>query len=77
MSLNNSNKYNGTTYLEQNSNGVLNPHIHRIRLDDGTWDALYEVEFTDEQLQSHDQFFKGVSKSIYGKFFFKVSLNVL
>lgn len=55
--------YTNTTVSEMND-----PHIQRLYLND--WpqrDAVYEIEFTDDELQSNRTFCKGVSKLITGK----------
>lgn len=60
---NNSRKFNGTTLNEVND-----PHVQRIHLKDDTQlDAVYEVNFSDNEINSNEKFFKGISKHIFVK----------
>lgn len=45
------------------------PHFQRFELDDRPQRyGLYQVEFTDEELKSQDQFCKGILFTVEGKF---------
>lgn len=60
---NNSRRYNGTTFYESND-----PHVQRIHLDDGSQrNDTYEINFTDEEVNSNDTFCKGISKILSGE----------
>ncbi|XP_055301979.1 uncharacterized protein LOC129568316 [Sitodiplosis mosellana] len=51
---NNSRRYNGTTFYESND-----PYVQRIHLDDGTQrNDTYEMNFTDDEINSNDTFCK-------------------
>ena len=44
------------------------PHVQRIHLnDDPQLNAVYEVHFSDDEINSNKIFFKGISKHISGK----------
>lgn len=44
------------------------PHVQRIHLNDSPQiDAVYEVNFSDDEIKSNKIFYKGISKHISGK----------
>lgn len=44
------------------------PHVQRIHLEDEPQlNAVYEVRFSDDEINSNNIFFKGISKHISGK----------
>lgn len=57
---NNSRKFNGTTLNEMND-----PNVQRIHLDDSNqFKAVYEVNFSNNEINSNETFCKGISKTI-------------
>lgn len=60
---NNLRRYNGTTFYASND-----PHVQRIHLNDGPQrNDTYEVNFTDDEIDSNDTFCKGISKILSGE----------
>lgn len=60
--MNNSRKYNGTTYRE-----TEDPSIQRIHIEDQQEDEVDEIEFTEDELSSNDPFCRGITTPISGK----------
>lgn len=60
--MNNSRTYNGTTNYE-----LRDPHVQHIQIDDNggvICHDIYQVIFTDEELQTNGTFSKGISKTV-------------
>lgn len=61
---NNSRKYNGTTYIED----AEIPSVQRLNLNDGRIQYVYEVEFSDDELQSNETFCRGIFKLVSSQY---------
>lgn len=58
--MNNSSKYNWTTYFE-----AENLHVQLIHSDDDNQrDDIYQIIFTPEELDSNDTFCRGITKIV-------------
>lgn len=64
LATNNSRKYNGTTYLE-----AEDPHVQLIHVEDGNQlDATYQIVFTPDELNSKDEFCRGITNIVARKY---------
>lgn len=77
LAINNSRKFYGTTYI--NTNESNDPLVQFINLKDGSQrDDIYQVNFTNEELDSNEIFCRRTTKTIQRKhliFFIMKSLN--
>lgn len=64
LAINNSRKFHGTTYIDTHETN--DPLVQFIHLEDGNQrDNIYQVDLTNEELNSNEIFCRGITKTIH------------